>query len=164
MHPLLTFSDTPAATFLACVIKFCHRGVSILFVWGKFALWLHFVWIYDCNLELWGMIKVCRKLSTSDIFLPTTLCRSLCSPSTSDFSISDQGTEKIGIFRGAKYDRYMYLCYFFGANFCAFHGNVRLCCLEYQQCASGLCQKRVGLSTVLIDQIVWWWALEDKWC
>ena len=94
MHPPLTFSDTPGATFLACVIKFCHQGVNILFVWGKFALWLHFVWIYDCNLELWGMIKVCRKLSTSDIFFPTTLCRSLCSRSTSDFSISDQGTEK----------------------------------------------------------------------
>ena len=75
----------------------CLRQICIL---G----FLHFVWIYDCNSELWRTIKVCGKLST-DIFLPElftfvllelldfrsrgTLC--LCSPGTSDFWISDQG-------------------------------------------------------------------------
>ena len=40
----------------------CLRQICIL---G----FLHFVWIYDCNSELWRTIKVCGKLST-DIFLP----------------------------------------------------------------------------------------------
>ena len=158
MHPPLTFSDTPAATFLACVIKFWGSvwsnsaiGESIFYL---FEANLH----YDCilfefmiaiwNFEGWSKFaENCqlRTFSSQQLFVDPFV---LAQHQTFPFLIRER---KKSVSSEVQNMKDMWIC----ANFCAFHRNVRLCCLEYQQCASGLCQKCVGLSTLLMMVSPW---------
>ena len=186
MHPPLTISDTPAATFLACVIKFLG---SVWSVWSNSAIKSIFYLFeanlhYDCilfefmiaiwNFEGWSKFaENCqlRTFSSQQLFVDPFV---LAQHQTFPFLIRER---KKSVSSEMQNITDVNLCYVFGANFCAIHGNrnrnrdnvlsrtkiqwsIQISSI-WATNYSGPCQKRVGL---LIDQIVWWWALGDKWC